>query len=103
TRRRRMCGRYCWAPAILLTALVGCEKQVTVYDLRLAPQAEGLERSLTVWREQGGVDQPNKPLPDDELQRLGALYPKRISTDADIRQTFRGVFQGKLPADVGGR
>lgn len=98
-----MCGRYGWALALLWAALVGCEKQVTIFNLRQSPQADGLERSLTVWREQGGLDKPNKPLPDEELKRLATLYPKRTSTDADIRQTFRGVFLGKLPADVGGR
>lgn len=98
-----MCGRYGWAPALLWAALVGCEKPITVFELRQSPQAEGLERSLTVWQEQGGLDRPNKPLPDQELTRLATLYPQRVSTDADIRQTFRGVFLGKLPADVGGR
>ncbi len=98
-----MCGRTGWALALLLAALVGCEKQVTIFDLRQSPRADGLERSLTVWREQGGPDKPNKPLSDEELERLATLYPKRLSTDADIRQTFRGVFMGTLPADVGGR
>ncbi|MBA4017038.1 MAG: hypothetical protein C0483_07700 [Pirellula sp.] len=98
-----MRGRYWWAPVLLTAALVGCETQVAIYDLRLAPTADGLQRTLTAWREQGGIDQPNKPLSDEELKRLGSFYPKRVSTDADIRQSFRGVFLGKLPADVGGR
>lgn len=98
-----MRGRTGWGLALLVAALVGCEKQVTIFDLRQSVQAEGLERSLTVWREQGGPERPNKPLPDEELERLAALYSKRLSTDADIRQTFRGVFLGKLPTDVGGR
>lgn len=92
---------------VILAALAlfaGCENEHAVFEIRLRPTADGVERSLTAWRERSrNSDAPNKPLVDAELARLAKLYAERTTGDSDIRQTFRGTFLGPLPADVGGR
>jgi hypothetical protein len=90
--------------AAALVLLAGCENEHAVFEIRLRPKADGVERSLTAWRERSrNSDAPNKPLVDAELARLAKLYAERTTGDSDIRQTFRGTFLGRLPADVGGR
>lgn len=94
--------------ALLLPAASGCERDV--YELRLEPSSKGLVRTLTVWREGQAQPastapedvKPNKQLSAEQLRRFAELYPERISSDADIHQTFRGTFADKLPADIGG-
>lgn len=87
-----------------LALFAGCENEHSVYEIRLSPRADGVERTLTAWRERSrNSDAPNKPLVDSELARLAKLYAERTTGESDIRQTFRGTFLGQLPADVGGR
>jgi hypothetical protein len=92
---------------VILAALAlfaGCENEHAVFEIRLRPKSDGIERSLTAWRERSrNSDAPNKPLVDAEVARLAKLYAERTTGDSEIRQTFRGTFVGKLPADVGGR
>lgn len=90
--------------AAALVLLAGCENEHAVFEIRLRPKADGVERSLTAWRERSrNSDAPNKPLVDAEVARLAKLYAERTTGDSDIRQTFHGTFLGQLPADVGGR
>lgn len=91
----------------LVLALVGltaggCTRDV--YELKLEPGAKGLTRTLTVWNEPftPTPNTPNNRLKPEKLKPLGELYPERTTTDADIRQTFRGTFTEKMPADIGG-
>ena len=82
----------------LSTVCAGCGGR-TVYEVRLEPQADGLRRTLTGWREDG---QPDKRLSDDELRRLGTMYRERVTPPNELRQTFRDTFPRDLPADLGG-
>lgn len=85
---------------IILVAAVllsGCGSR-SIYEVRLVPKAEGLQRTLTGWVDQ----EPNKHLPDEELQQLAGLYPERVTPPNELRQTFRGTFANKLPRDLEG-
>lgn len=83
----------------LLALLVGCETRV--YQLRLEPTSAGLRRTLTVWKEKQG-DEANLRFEADDLKRLAGLYSEHPSAVEDVRQTFRGTFAERMPADVGG-
>lgn len=83
----------------LAALLVGCETRV--YQLRLEPTPAGLRRTLTVWKEKQG-EQANLRFEADELKRLAGLYSEHPSGADDVRQTFRGTFAERTPADVGG-
>lgn len=90
--------RFSWL-AILLVATLGCETRV--YQLRLEPIDGGLRRTLTVWKEKQG-EMPNLRFETAELKRLAGLFPERLTVPEDVRQTFRGTFAERMPADVGG-
>lgn len=88
--------------SISVVATLGCTRDV--YELKLEPGEKGLARTLTVWNEPTSPS-PTAPLnrlKAEKLKLLGELYPERTTTDADIRQTFRGTFSDKMPADIGG-
>jgi len=90
-----------WFPLVALVALAaGC--QTRIYQVRLEPTAgDGLLRTLTVWQERSGQTE-NLRFGDHDLRRLKELYAEQPSAPEDLRQTFRGTFAGRMPADVGG-
>jgi hypothetical protein len=98
---------------VMLACIVACGcNDHNQYVVELTPRGQEVERRLTFWRvdPRGQAAEGSIPLdernivafPADELARIGALYPKRL-TPADARKhTFAGSFGEKLPADVGG-
>jgi hypothetical protein len=85
--------------AVLIALLAGCETRI--YQIRLEPGAGGLQRTLTVWTERQGRS-TNVRWADGDINRLASLYAEHPSVKADVRQTFRGTFADRMPADVGG-
>jgi hypothetical protein len=90
--------RYAWS-VVLIALFVGCETRV--YQLHLEAVPGGLQRTLTVWREKQGQN-ANLRFKEEELTRLAPLYAEHPSAAGDLRQTFRGTFADRMPADVGG-
>jgi len=92
------------APLVVVAA--GCPR--LNFEVRLEPNDRGLQRTLTVWLDgvkKGTSPQnvrPDQPPQDELTRRLVELFPERLTTDADLRQSFRGTFADKMPADVGG-
>jgi hypothetical protein len=87
------------AAAALLPA--GCVHYM-VYEIRLEPRPEGLQRMLSAERIGNQRSSTGKNPPDAEMERLASLYSERLTTGSEPKQTFRGLFAEKLPADVGG-
>jgi hypothetical protein len=95
-------------PAIL--ALIALAALVTAcprnqYVVELTPQAEGVERQLTFYREDG-TDTNGAPnyqaFPDDQLLAIKALYPPDAVKADGKRFVARAVFSGAMPGDIGG-
>jgi hypothetical protein len=101
-------GTLCTVGALLLA---GCNGY-NVYEIRLEPTPDGIQRTFTGLREPGNepkrstTGRPAKEnprqLPEAELERLAGLYTERLTKGGEDRQSFRGTFHGKLPGDVGG-
>jgi len=96
--------------------LAGCNGY-NVYEIRLEPTPDGIQRTFTALREPGdeskrstsgqstsgpSANENPRRLPEAELERLAGLYSERLTKESEDRQSFRGTFHGKLPGDVGG-
>src|SRR3954466_4886361 len=86
---------------LLAPLLAGCG-DYNHYELVLKPSGAKMERRLTCWRVPESRD--NKAtFSQEELARLGDLYPGTKVDPAETRHTFEGKFGETMPSDVGGR
>ena len=90
--------------AMISAALAGCENNV--YELELRPEAEGLQRKLTVYRKRTvNNGQQIVALDAEELKRVAAAHSQEISAQeiqAEKRHTFESLITGAMPNDIGG-
>ncbi|MEW6306027.1 MAG: hypothetical protein AB1705_21330 [Verrucomicrobiota bacterium] len=83
----------------LITA--GCPS--SEYTIAMKPVGDGLERSLTCWREDGsGASRHRVDFPTDEADAIAARYSFHEFIEGAKEHRFRGTFRGTLPDDVGG-
>jgi hypothetical protein len=97
----RMKRKLAFLAAVAGLLEAGCV-QYMIYDVRLEPKPEGLERTMSAQRSGRDSGPANERPSDAEMERLASLYPERLTKGSEPRQTFRGVFADKLPADIGG-
>lgn len=90
--------------AISLALAAGCEYDR--YAVEVTPDGDSCRRVLTCWREDaaGGKDKVPalKPLPQEELDRIAALYANKPQESGPAKRIFAGRFKGALPSNVGG-
>ena len=83
--------------------VTGCPRNQ--YIVEMTPSGDGLERTLTCWREDRAVNKTNVnylDFPATNLASLTKLYPNHQYEPQEQRHTFRGKFIGTTPSDVGG-
>ncbi|MCK4626764.1 MAG: hypothetical protein KAV00_15745, partial [Phycisphaerae bacterium] len=102
---------------LLAGCLIGCPHNR--YEIEMKPAGNVLERTLSVSRVGGQTVSPAKgqgdetkpttskgenleSVPNEELDRLGKVYPKRLSKPGAEVHKFRIKFTGETPNDVGG-
>ena len=89
--------RFAMAWATLL--LAGCARHV--YQIEIIPEDGAFRRVVTCWEERGHDPPEVAPLPEEQLQRLEAIYGKPQTVE-DGKRRFEGRFQDATPNDVGG-
>jgi hypothetical protein len=90
-----------------LTAAAGCEYDV--FQLRLQPQGDRLERRIVAWRVGRASDATPAPegssigsVSEAARERILAAYGERIEADHAKKLAMRGSFGPAMPDDVGG-
>ncbi len=89
--------------ALLILALAtGCDR--TLYELLLQPRGNVMQRTLECRRvdSDGPQGEVLKPMLQEELDRLTAVYDVPSGPTEARRFTFAGEFGGSTPADIGG-
>ncbi|NQT36918.1 MAG: hypothetical protein HQ581_05490 [Planctomycetes bacterium] len=83
---------------ILAAVAAGCGHNC--YVVEITPEGDGIQRKLTCWY----VDSEGRvsALPDDELEKLVAIYGGRETPDSADKHVFMGEFGEKMPDDFGG-
>ncbi len=83
---------------ILAAVATGCGHNC--YVVEITPEEDGIQRKLTCWY----VDSEGRisALPDDELEKLAAVYGGRETPDSADKHVFAGRFGEKMPDDFGG-
>lgn len=90
------------ALAVMAALVTGCPRNQYVIEIK--PAAEGMERSLTCWREDEDEHGNRKLLefPAEELAALQRLYTDYRFDSAEQKHSLNGRFGGATPDDVGG-
>jgi hypothetical protein len=89
--------------AMLCALLTGCPHND--YTVELKPKTNGVERTLTFYRVDGGNSNGipnNQTFPSNELAAITRVYPSGAVKQEGQRYLAKGVFAGQLPNDVGG-
>jgi hypothetical protein len=86
---------------LILLLAAGCDHNV--YELLLQPQDSGMKRTLECRRvDSGAQGEVLKPMLQDELDRLAAVYGVPPDPTEARRFAFAGEFADRTPADIGG-
>jgi len=82
----------------LCALLTGCPHND--YTVELKPTAQGVERTLTFYRVDGGNFET---FPTNELAAIAKVYPAHaLISEGGTNHVVRGEFNGAMPQDVGG-
>lgn len=94
-----------WLAVLLLAfcpLLTGCPHND--YTVELTPQTNGIQRTLTFYRtDEGGTKEGvTVGFPANQLAAIEGSYPAGSVTQSGQKYAATGIFNGRLPDDVGG-
>ena len=83
---------------VLLLLLGGC--RTTHYELELRPEEDGLRRTVSMWVEddEGGTHLVD--FPQDELERVAAVYGAPVPSELVAKHVFEETYSGEMPNDL---
>lgn len=99
----RLCNLQVYSLIVVVLCLfTGCASKT--YSLRLVPDGESIQRTLTVeiLPRDAGSDDGKSPVSVEELAHLREFYDLKQEQVKDGLHTFVGTFSGTMPTDVGG-
>jgi hypothetical protein len=82
----------------VLLSLAGCSRDQFIIEMR--PQGARFERLITCRR----VDSNGKleAFSEEKLKAVAEHYRERVTSTEPLEHVFRGTFEGRTPADIGG-
>ena len=83
---------------VIPAMLVGCTTRH--YELEMKPVDRKLRRKITTWAQP--TDNQKKPLADEELAKMAALYETDVPKDTGPEHSFSKTFSDQTPDDLGG-